>query len=242
MSTEAFSALDILRVIAITSFAGGTSFLGVYIGKRMRFTDQQVLTLTAFGAGILIAAAVFEMVIEAEKNIGIILTLIAFLAGAALFTIADMIAERKGGGAGILLGIGLDIIPESLAIGAAIASGPALALALLIGIQNIPEGIASYKEMMTGKTAFSNNPKKALAAVGVVSVIPVFLGLAGLFYLTGMKDTIAIIFALSAGGIFYMLYYDMIPKAHKERKWLPTFGAVLGFIIGFAIVRIVGGD
>jgi zinc transporter, ZIP family len=242
MATEAFSTLDILRVIAITSFAGGTSFLGVYIGKRMRFTDQQVLTLTAFGAGILIAAAVFEMVIEAEKNIGITLTLVAFLAGAILFTIADMIAEKKGGGAGILLGIGLDIIPESLAIGAAIASGPALALALLIGIQNIPEGIASYKEMMTGKTAFSNNPKKALAAVGVVSVIPVFLGLAGLFYLTGMKDTIAIIFALSAGGIFYMLYYDMIPKAHKERKWLPTFGAVLGFIIGFAIVRIVGGE
>jgi zinc transporter, ZIP family len=241
MSTEAFSALDILRVIAITAFAGGTSFLGVYIGKRMRFTDQQVLTLTAFGAGILIAAAVFEMVIEAEKTIGITLTLIAFLAGAIIFTIADMIAEKKGGGAGILLGIGLDIIPESLAIGAAIASGPALALALLLGIQNIPEGIASYKEMMTGKTAFSNNPKKALAAVGVVSVIPVFLGLAGLFYLTGMEDTIAIIFALSAGGIFYMLYYDMIPKAHKERKWLPTFGAVLGFIIGFAIVRIVGG-
>ncbi|HEX5978931.1 MAG TPA: hypothetical protein VFY68_16730 [Nitrososphaeraceae archaeon] len=241
MATEAFSALDILRVIAITAFAGGTSFLGVYIAKRMRFTEYQVLTLTAFGAGILIAAAVFEMVIEAEKNIGIILTLIAFLAGAVLFTIADMIAEKKGGGAGILLGIGLDIIPESLAIGAAIASGPALALALLIGIQNIPEGIASYKEMMTGKTAFSDNPKKALAAVGVVAVIPVFLGLAGLFYLTGMKDTIAIIFALSAGGIFYMLYYDMIPKAHKERKWLPTFGAVLGFIIGFAIVRIVGG-
>jgi zinc transporter, ZIP family len=241
MAAEAFSALDILRVIAITAFAGGTSFLGVYIGKRMRFTDQQVLTLTAFGAGILIAAAVFEMVIEAEKSIGITLTLIAFLAGAVLFTIADMIAEKKGGGAGILLGIGLDIIPESLAIGAAIASGPALALALLIGIQNVPEGIASYKEMMTGKTAFSNNPKKALAAAGVVSVIPVFLGLAGLFYLTGMKEAIAIIFGLSAGGIFYMLYYDMIPKAHKERKWLPTFGAVLGFIIGFAIVRIVGG-
>src|ERR671919_2087484 len=242
MAAEAFGAIDILKVIAITAFAGGTSFLGVYNAKRVKFAEQHVLTLTAFGAGILIGAAVFEMVIEAEKNIGITLTLIAFLAGAILFTIADMIAEKKGGGAGILLGIGLDIIPESLAIGAAIASGPALALALLIGIQNIPEGIASYKEMMTGKTAFSNNPKKALAAVGVVSVIPIFLGLEGLFYLTGMKDTIAIIFALSAGGIFYMLYFDMIPKAHKERKWLPTFGAVLGFIVGFAIVRIVGGS
>jgi zinc transporter, ZIP family len=95
MATEAFSALDILKVVAITAFAGGTSFLGVYIGKRTRFTDQQVLTLTAFGAGILIAAAVFEMVIEAEKSIGITLTLIAFLAGAVIFTIADIIAEKK---------------------------------------------------------------------------------------------------------------------------------------------------
>ena len=63
----------------------------------------------------------------------------------------------------------------------------------------------------------------------------------GVFYLTGMKEVIAYILALSAGGIFYILHYDMIPKAHKKRKWLPTFGAVLGFIIGFAIVRTVGG-
>ena len=26
---------------------------------------------------------------------------------------------------------------------------------------------------------------------------------------------IGLILALSAGGIFYMLFYDMIPKAHK---------------------------
>ena len=68
------------------------------------------------------------------------------------------------------------------------------------------------------------------------------MGLVGLFYLRGMKDTISIILALSAGGIFYMLHYDMIPKAHKEKKWLPTFGAVVGFIIGFAIVRTIGGQ
>lgn len=37
-----------------------------------------------------------------------------------------------------------------------------------------------------------------------------------------------------------MLFFDMIPKAHKESKRLPTFGAVLGFIIGFAIVRLIG--
>jgi zinc transporter, ZIP family len=230
--------LDILRVIALLSFAGGTSFLGALISKYKKFDDQQILFLTAFGAGILISAAIFEMVVEAEKIIGIALTLLSFIGGSIIFTVADVIAEHRGGGAGILLGIGLDSIPESLAIGASIAAGPGLAIAILIGIQNVPEGIASYREMRSGKTAFSNS-KKALIAIGIVSIIPIILGLIGLFYLQGMTYVIGLTLALSAGGIFYMLHYDMIPRAHKERKWLPTFGAVLGFIIGFAIIRLI---
>ena len=95
--------------------------------------------------------------------------------------------------------------------------------------------------MMTGKTAFNNNPKKALGAIGIVSIIPIILGLVGLFYLQGMQFIISIILALSAGSIFCKLYYDMIPKAHKERKWIPTFGAILGFILDFIIIRISDG-
>lgn len=233
----AISFTDIFTVICITLFAGGTSFIGAIIAKYVNFSTSVILFLTAFGAGILISAAIFEMVIEAEESIGIISTLLFFILGAIIFTIADVIAVKKGGGADILIGIGLDTIPESLAIGASIAAGPAFAIALLIGIQNIPEGIAAYKEMRTGKTAFPNS-KKALYAIGVISIIPVILGLLGLFFLQGLHYIIGLILAVSAGGIFYMLFYDMIPKAHKERKWLPTFGAVLGFIIGFAIVRL----
>jgi len=233
----AISFTDIFTVICITLFAGGTSFIGAIIAKYVNFSTSVILFLTAFGAGILISAAIFEMVIEAEKSIGIISTLLFFILGAIIFTIADVIAVKKGGGADILIGIGLDTIPESLAIGASIAAGPAFVIALLIGIQNIPEGIAAYKEMRTGKTAFPNS-KKALYAIGVISIIPVILGLIGLFFLQGLHYIVGLILALSAGGIFYMLFYDMIPKAHKERNWIPTFGAVLGFIIGFAIVRI----
>ena len=235
--SAAISFTDIFTVICITLFAGGTSFIGAIIAKYVNFSTSVILFLTAFGAGILISAAIFEMVIEAEESIGIISTLLFFILGAIIFTIADVIAVKKGGGADILIGIGLDTIPESLAIGASIAAGPAFAIALLIGIQNIPEGIAAYKEMRTGKTAFSNS-KKALYAIGVISIIPVILGIIGLFFLQGLHYIIGLILAVSAGGIFYMLFYDMIPKAHKERKWLPTFGAVLGFIIGFAIVRL----
>ena len=232
-------AADLLRVVALAAFAGGTSFLGALLSKYIRFRSSQILFLTSFGAGILISAAIFEMMIKAEEVIGIVLTLLFFVIGSIIFTVADIIAERRGGGAGILLGIGLDTIPESLAIGASLASGTGFVIAILIGIQNIPEGIASYREMLAGKTAF-NNSRKALGAIGIVSVIPIALALAGLFYLQGMGTVIAVTLALSAGGIFYMLFYDMIPKAHKERKWLPTFGSVLGFIVGFAFVRLIG--
>jgi len=46
----------------------------------------------------------------------------------------------------------------------------------------------------------------------------VILGLVDLFFLQGLHYLIGLILALSAGGIFYMLFYDMISKAHKERK------------------------
>jgi ZIP family zinc transporter len=231
--------INFLQVMAVCTLAGVTSFVGALLSKYIRFSEKQLLFLTSFGAGILSSAAIFQMVIESEKTIGIAWTLICFLGGAVIFTLADIVAERRGGGAGILLGIGLDSIPESLAIGASVAAGPGFVLALLIGIQNVPEGIASYKEMTTGKTAFSNQ-KKALTAIGIVSIIPIIFGIIGFFFLQGMHFTIGLILGISAGGIFYMLYYDMIPKAHKERNWLPTFGAVIGFIIGFGIVRAFG--
>lgn len=59
--------IDIIRVVAICAFAGGTSFVGGLIAKFINFSDRQVLFFTAFGAGILISAAIFAMVIEAEK-------------------------------------------------------------------------------------------------------------------------------------------------------------------------------
>jgi zinc transporter, ZIP family len=240
VASSTVSTLDILRTIALTAFAGFTSFLGIYLSKKIIFSERHILALTSFGAGILISAAIFGMVVEAEKTIGLTVTVFVFIIGAILFAVLDFVAEKKGGGAGILLGIGLDSIPESLAIGAAVGlSGSSAALALLIGIQNIPEGIASYREMKEGKSVLKNT-RNAFIATGIISATPVVMGLTGLFFMRGMDHVIGTILALSAGGIFYMLYYDMIPKAHKEREWLATFGAILGFIIGFAVVLTIG--
>ncbi|HET6590708.1 MAG TPA: hypothetical protein VFG45_11155 [Candidatus Nitrosocosmicus sp.] len=226
---------DLLRTLSLTIFAGFTSFVGIYLAKRINFPKRHVLALTSFGAGILIAAAIFEMVLEAQKMIGLPLTMIAFIGGAIVFTLIDWLAERKGGGAGILFGMGMDSIPESLAIGAAVGSvGSAAALALLIGIQNVSEGVASYHEMKESKSSLKKT-RNIFVATAIISIIPVMMGLIGLFFMKGMDQLIGVILGLSAGGIFYMLHYDMIPRAHKEKEWLTTFGAILGFIIGFGV-------
>src|ERR687895_1556733 len=210
--------IEIVRVVGICAFAGGTSFAGGLIAKYVNFSDRQVLFFTAFGAGILISAAIFGMVIESEKTLGTILTLGAFVAGSIVFIIADVIAEHKGGGAGILLGIGLDSIPESLAIGASVAAGAGFVIALLIGIQNVPEGIASFREMTSGKTtAFRGSKRKALIAIGFVSVIPIILGLIGLFFVQGMQVVIALTLAISGRHFLYaVLRHDT--KSSQRKK------------------------
>jgi zinc transporter, ZIP family len=72
-------------------------------------------------------------------------------------------------------------------------------IALLIGIKNVPEGIASFREMTSDKTtAFRGNKKKALIAIGLVSVMPIFLGLVGLFFMQGMDVIISLTLAISA--------------------------------------------
>ncbi|WP_458718703.1 hypothetical protein [Candidatus Nitrosocosmicus sp. R] len=99
------STLDILRTIILTGFAGFSSFLGIYLSKRINFSERHMLALTSFGAGILISVAIFGMVVEAEKIVSLTITVFAFVIGAILFTVLDRIAEKKGGGAGILLGM-----------------------------------------------------------------------------------------------------------------------------------------
>ncbi len=93
--------------------------------------------------------------------------------------------------------------------------------------------------MKESKSSLSNS-RNAFIATGIIFTIPVVMGLIGLFYLKGLEQVIGTILAISAGGVFYMLHYDMIPKAHKDREWLPIFGSVFGFIIGFAVVMTVG--
>ncbi|CAN5745235.1 hypothetical protein BH23THE1_BH23THE1_02640 [soil metagenome] len=48
---------NVITIIAITAFAGCTSFVGALISHKMQISESKILTLTAFGAGLLMSVS-----------------------------------------------------------------------------------------------------------------------------------------------------------------------------------------
>ena len=143
----------------------------------------------------------------------------------------------------LLTAITIHNIPEGMAIGMAFAlatdgqsgvgvmSG-AIALAIGIGIQNYPEGMAVTLPLLREGIS-----KKRAFLVGSLSaaVEPVFGVIAAA--LAGSIGVIMPLFlAFAAGTIIYVVVEELIPEAHLgERENIGT----LGFVVGFLIMMIL---
>ncbi|WP_420426775.1 hypothetical protein [Algiphilus sp.] len=106
-------------------------------------------------------------------------------------------------------------------------------LALLIGLQNLPEGFNSYRELAAhGGRA----PKTILRTM--VWLVPVgpLAGLLGFVFLAEQPVVMGAIMLFAAGGILYLLFQDIAPQSRLDKHWAPPLGAVFGFCLA------LGGD
>lgn len=194
--------------------------------------------VVAFGGGILVAAVALVLVPEGVQGASPLGAAAAFLAGAVVFLAADRAIERRGGGGANLMAMVMDYLPESVALGAAFAiggpSGPLLAL--LVGLQNLPEGFNSYREL--GQTDLS--PRARLALLAALVPVGPLAAMAGFFWLAPHPVLIAWLVLFAAGGILYLVFHDIAPMAHREGHWVPTLGAVLGFLAGMVGQALLG--
>ena len=139
--------------------SGSAVLLGALISMFITIPQKIIGLIMAFGTGVLIGAASYELLDEAVKDAGIIPTSIGFVSGALVFTIFDYIvskygaSQRKrsvpkaaaGGGLAIFFGTIMDAIPESIMIGASLIEQQSVNSLLVISIfiSNIPEGLSS---------------------------------------------------------------------------------------------------
>ncbi len=196
-------------------------------------------SVIAFGGGVLLAAISLVLVPEGVKALPTWAALLTFGTGAVCFFYADMVIARRGGAGAQLMAMLLDFVPESLALGALMATQQAkgLLLALLIALQNLPEAFNAYRELYKDAGLQSHTILSVFLALVALGPLAAW---AGYSLLREFESVIGAIMMFAAGGILYLTFQDIAPRAHLERNWAPPLGAVAGFMLGLLGQQLVG--
>jgi ZIP family zinc transporter len=228
---------EFTTMLLLTASAGACIPLGGLFARVERIRPQWLETefrhsVIAFGGGVLVAAVALVLVPEGNRLLpSPTLAVGLFLAGGATFCIFEAWLTRRGGEKPQFSAMLLDYLPESLALGGMFAGGSSLApmLALLIGLQNLPEGFNAYRELSVDRTGKA--PDTLVLMACVIPLGPIF-GTLGWAFGAEYPLFPGAVMLFSAGGILYLLFQDIAPQSRLANHWAPTLGAVLGFSVG----------
>lgn len=142
----------------------------------------------------------------------------------------------------LILAITLHNIPEGLAVGVlfgAAAEGMpeasiagAIALAIGIGIQNFPEGIAVAMPLRRHGVS----RRKSFWYGQLSAIVEPIAGVAGAFAVIHMQNVLPFALAFAAGAMIYVVVEEVIPETQRDKF---TDRSVLGFIGGFMVMMIL---
>ncbi len=235
-----------LRATLVGVIAALPLLIGAWIALKRNPSDRVVGLIAAFGAGALISAVAFELVLDAVDN-GDPLILAGSLAiGALVYFLGSEYLERRskpgaGGSRGmaLLMGATLDGIPESLILGSSIAAGVGVSVPFLVAllVSNLPEGMASAAEL--GDDPEYTN-KRILRMWAVVVAISGLAAAVGALVATTGSTTGAAAQAFAAGALLTMLIDDLIPEAREKGGLGAGLAAVFGFAVAFALHQLGG--
>ena len=150
-----------------SALATVTLLIGMVLAYRNVVNPKWTGLIMAFGAGAIISAATYQLVLGAvaEEKGKFALVWLGLAAGALTFYFADKWVDRLGGaermdfdggqasgsGTGILLGSLLDGVPESLVLGLSLVHSPHVSLAFIfaVAISNVPQGLGGTAGMLS---------------------------------------------------------------------------------------------
>lgn len=229
-------SLDLILVVIFTLIAGIAMPVGAAIAcvERIRplwLENELRHGVTAFGGGALLSAVAFTLVPDGVVNLNPLFASIYFFAGALFFMALDILLNRSKTPASQFVAMLYDFIPESIALGAtfAVSKNHAYLLAVLITVQNLPEGFNAYRELNQSTTYHSSSIIKIFALTSMLGPI---LGVSGYLWLSDNPALVGATMLFASGGIIYCVFQDIAPQVKLEKHWAPPLGAVLGFVVG----------
>ncbi|MGE6570538.1 ZIP family metal transporter [Shewanella vesiculosa] len=226
----------LLTVLATTLLAGLAMPLGALIARfenvSSEWLEQEFRhSVIAFGGGALLSAVALVLVPEGIAHLKPLSACIWFMVGGLSFMALDIYLQKIATPASQLAAMLADFIPESIALGAAFATGSsnAFLLAGLIALQNVPEGFSAYREL-NGSSAF--RPHKIILMFCFMALLGLIAAMSGYLWLSESPKVIAAVMLFASGGILYSIFQDLAPQVKLEQRWAPPMGAVLGFCLG----------
>lgn len=245
---------DSLQALLWGTVAGSALLLGSGAAWWLKIPRVWVCAIMAFGAGVLVSALSFELVLEAFETGGLMATVGGVLAGAALYFSANWVLDwrtkkrqkasgntngESSSGSALAVGALIDGIPESVALGLSVVASASINPAMLIAIfiSNVPEGLASTAQMKSAG-------RKGSSIAMLWGSIAISCGLAAFFGALLMQsmpeEALAFATAVAAGGILTMIADAMIPEAYAVEHDYTGLLVTGGFLSAFAL-HVLGG-
>ncbi len=248
-------------------------FLGTALGAacvflmKHRIVPQLQKTLTGFAAGVMVAAAVWSLLIPSidmtgkEGFAGVVPAIAGFSCGIFFLLLLDDIIphqhldsnQSEGPKSGLskttklVFAITLHNLPEGMAVGVAIAGAldgstqmsmaGAVALAVGMAIQNIPEGAIVSMPLHN-----AGNSRMKSFCLGALSGLVEPVGAAITIVLASVVvPLLPYLLAFAAGAMMYVVVEELIPETQEGRHSnLGTIGFAVGFLLMMVLDVVLG--
>ncbi len=232
---------------------GGATVIGALIGFIFRKTSHQFSDIVlSFAAGVMLAAAVFGLIIPSVEyggKYGLLITVLGIFAGAIALNGADKLVphlHKLSGGMEeahrgnekvnkvflFVLAIAIHNLPEGIAAGVGFGAGntaEAMIIAGGIALQNIPEGMVIISPML----AAGVKPKKTFAIAALTGLVEVVGTLLGYFAVSVASAILPFALAFAGGTMLYVISDEMIPETHAHGS---ERGATYALLVGFCLM------
>ncbi len=249
-------------LIIIAPFVGTAIGASAVLFARQSVSQRLTKILLGFAAGVMVAASVWSLIIPSLElsealgrhswmpaALGIILGMLFLLVLDSVVPHQHLSSDSPEGPHStlgrrhkLMLAVTLHNIPEGMAVGAVVAGAmndnteislaAAIALAIGMAIQNIPEGAIISLPMR------SDGMKRSRAfSYGLISgVVEPLAAILMILLYEHISPTLPYLLAFSAGAMLYVVVEELIPETQQGKH--SNLGTV-AFAIGFVMMMIL---
>ncbi|WP_077195754.1 ZIP family metal transporter [Prevotella ihumii] len=242
----------------------GSAFV-FFMRKEMPARLQK--SLLGFASGVMVAASIWSLIIpsmemwQGEERLRIIPALVGFLVGMAFLLLIDFITPHLHIGSNtpegprtklsrtamLTFAVTIHNLPEGMAVGVVLAGAlqagshitttAALAMALGIAIQNVPEGAIISMPMREA----GNSRMKSFIIGSLSGVVEPIGGILVILLASSIVPTLPYLLSFAAGAMFYVVIEELIPEASEgEHSNLSTIGFAIGFGLMMTLDVVLG--